>query len=353
MGNKLAGVEAARGVAALLVVLVHATSMLASEKYFGTQALGGLFKFGHAGVDFFFVLSGFIIYFIHHTELGQTSFLGAYWYKRFIRIFPIYWIVLFFYGLILLFSPTKDMFERIPEVILSAILLIPNIHGPILGVAWTLSHEFLFYAIFSSLFFSKWLGFIVLMTWFVLLLFNIVTNFFDGFLWGTVIFRIFNLGFFFGMAVAYLVLNYTVKLPKLLLWLGVILFFGAGVFESWGPGVPVEWPPLHLAYALGAACALYGLVGLEKSGRLKVPGVLVELGKASYSIYLVHVIFIMLLQQVLIRLKPWGLVPDALIFWAVVFTVTIAGTFFSKVVEQPLLSKLRPKRRHEYASTPR
>lgn len=39
--TKLMGVEAARGIAALLVVLVHAGSMLAGGKYLGELPLGG------------------------------------------------------------------------------------------------------------------------------------------------------------------------------------------------------------------------------------------------------------------------------------------------------------------------
>ena len=79
--GKLRGVEAGRGIAALLVVCVHCTDMLAGPAYAGRMPLFGLFSFGHAGVDFFFVLSGFIIYFIHHREIGQQRMLGGYLYK--------------------------------------------------------------------------------------------------------------------------------------------------------------------------------------------------------------------------------------------------------------------------------
>lgn len=340
--NKLKGVEAARGIAALLVVLVHATSMLVADKYLGQMALNGLFKFGHAGVDFFFVLSGFIIYFIHSNELGESKFFLNYWFKRFVRIFPIYWIVLVGYGIVLIFSPTKSLFERDISVVLSSIFLLPNSRGPILSVAWTLSHELLFYLVFSLLFFNKLLGKSVLSVWFLLIIFNIITKIFSDYFWGDLVFRIFNIGFFFGMTVAYIVGRGVVVAPRAFLTAGAGLFFGAGVFESWGPGVRVEWPPLHLAYALGSATALYGLVCLEKMGRLRVPAMLFALGKASYSVYLVHTIVIMFLQQILLAIFPLYRAPSVLVFWSVVLVTVIISVEFSKRVEQPLLRRLRP-----------
>jgi len=342
--DKLNGVEAARGVAALLVVFFHATNMLSATQYFGDKALGGLFDFGHAGVDFFFVLSGFIIFFIHHGELGQSKFVPIYWYKRFIRIFPTYWVVLLLFGIILIYSPTRDMHERLPAVIASRVVLWPHIQGPILTVAWTLSHELMFYLLFSLLFLEVKLGIAGLLIWLMFIIFNVTTNTFADYFWGGMVFRIFNLGFFFGMAVAMLVVYRPIRFARGAFWFGTLLFFTAGVTESWGPDMPVEWPPLHLAYALGASAALYGLVGLERAGQLIVPKFMMVLGKASYSIYLLHVIVIMVLQQVLLVVKPWGMLPDAFIFLAVVASAVFVAVVFSNVVEQPLLRRFRPKR---------
>ena len=71
--GKLIGVQAARGIAALFVVLYHTGRMLSLEQYVGRDPWGGLFHFGHAGVDFFFVLSGFIIYYVHHKDIGTIG----------------------------------------------------------------------------------------------------------------------------------------------------------------------------------------------------------------------------------------------------------------------------------------
>ena len=339
--HKLEGVEAARGVAALLVVLVHASSMFGGEKYFGSQPLGGLFKFGHAGVDFFFVLSGFIIYYIHNKELGCPEFASSYWRKRFIRLMPVYWVVLAIYGCILVFSPTKDFYERGLGAILTSLFLIPQEHSPILGVAWSLSHEILFYLLFSSLFFSLRIGRFLFLSWGSLIVFNILTGYFQDWFWGGFVFRIFNVEFFFGLFVAHALRRWPIRYPLTFLIVGAGLFLSAGIHESWLSNHPAEWPPRHMAYALGAAMALYGVVGLEYQNRLRLPKLAAMMGEASYSIYLIHVIVLMLLQQGYLLLKRLVSLPDHFVFALALLATVGTGIVFSKLVEQPLLRYFR------------
>src|SRR5580692_2096905 len=92
-GGRLLGIQLARGAAAVLVVLYHAGRGLALPQYLGHVPLGGLFNFGHAGIDFFFVLSGFIIFTVHHGDIGRPSALPRYVWRRLARIYPIYWVV--------------------------------------------------------------------------------------------------------------------------------------------------------------------------------------------------------------------------------------------------------------------
>jgi exopolysaccharide production protein ExoZ len=61
----------ARGVAALMVVFYHTTRSLSLPQYLGYIPLNNVFGFGHAGVDFFFVLSGFIITRTHTVDIGR------------------------------------------------------------------------------------------------------------------------------------------------------------------------------------------------------------------------------------------------------------------------------------------
>ena len=336
---KYLSVEAARGVAAILVVLVHASNMLSAPKYFGTMPFDGVFRFAHAGVDFFFVLSGFIIFHVHRKDLGVPSRLGEYLRRRFVRIFPTYWTVLFILGLILAVSPTNDRYERSVVAVLSSTFLIPlDGRVPILGVAWTLQHEILFYALFSALFFNRTMGRVVLGTWAVLIIWNMLAGSLDVFP-GGFLFSMFNIEFLFGIAVSAMLRCWPAVCPRLMLTCGGALFFGTGLAESfWGPSFSIQWPAPHMLYALGAAMALYGMVAAEASHRLgPIPAWAVALGTASYSIYLLHTIVIMIFQQGLLVALQFVSLPLPLTFAVAVAATVIICERFSCFVEQPLL----------------
>ncbi len=346
---KLLGVEAARGFAALLVVLVHASSMLSADKYFGRLPFAGVFKFGHAGVDFFFVLSGFIIYYVHAHEIGRPDRLAGFARKRFQRIFPTYWVVLAVMGALLAVSPTAHRGERELGNLVTSILLLPWPTGPILEVAWSLKHEMIFYALFGLLFVDRRLGQAALSIWAILVAANIASSWITGAplfggVAGALLFRIFNIEFFVGMGVAHLLLKQRIHWPLACALAGMVLFIGTGLHEAWGPVRAPEWPPRHMCYAIGAGLMLYGLAGTELTGRLRVPRALVELGTASYSIYLVHTIVLIVLQQVVLRLRPHVWLTAEL--WFVVFVVVsvAAGIVFSRTVELPLLHRVRRAR---------
>jgi exopolysaccharide production protein ExoZ len=356
--RKLLGVEAARGIAAVLVVALHASHIVATASGgYGTLPLWGLFKFGRCGVDFFFVLSGFIIYHVHQEDIAGNRGVRAYGRKRLIRIYPTYWAVLAIYGVLLALSPQNGSGQiRIGELVAS-IFLWPQQQAPILGVAWTLRHELLFYSLFGLLLFNRTLGRIVLTSWAILIILNMAATLFLGSppfggIAGSFLLRVFNIEFFFGMAVAMLVSRGSSRNPIALLVLGSAIFFGNGLMESFGPALPNEWPPRQLMYALGAALMLYGAVRAERTGQLRVPSWLVRIGSGSYSIYLTHVITVMVVQH---ALEVSGLVPALLPEWIsfvlVAGSAVVTGVLFSETVEQPLLRILRPRKPARLALT--
>jgi peptidoglycan/LPS O-acetylase OafA/YrhL len=82
-----------RGIAILLVMLHHFTYYRPTE---GTDALiGSVIFFGWTGVDLFFVLSGFLISGILLDSRGSDRYFTTFYARRTLRIFPLYYLVLF------------------------------------------------------------------------------------------------------------------------------------------------------------------------------------------------------------------------------------------------------------------
>jgi peptidoglycan/LPS O-acetylase OafA/YrhL len=86
--------QAGRGIAALMVVIFHLNSGIFGKSKYYPDIFWWVFSGGHAGVEFFFVLSGFIIAYIHLDQIGKPALLWPFLRKRFIRIYPTYWVVM-------------------------------------------------------------------------------------------------------------------------------------------------------------------------------------------------------------------------------------------------------------------
>ena len=60
---------------------------------------------GAAGVDLFFVISGFIMVYTTHGSFGQPGASASFLRRRVIRIVPIYWLYTNVTVLLLAFAP--------------------------------------------------------------------------------------------------------------------------------------------------------------------------------------------------------------------------------------------------------
>jgi peptidoglycan/LPS O-acetylase OafA/YrhL len=85
-----------RGIAIILVVFFH---------NFGFT---NYFFFGWLGVDLFFVLSGFLITDILIRGIGTKNFLRSFYIKRVLRIFPIYFLLLIIFLIVIPNLPSYD-----------------------------------------------------------------------------------------------------------------------------------------------------------------------------------------------------------------------------------------------------
>lgn len=136
-----------RFVAAVVVLIFHG----ARSSYPFTEYPASLVaQYGNLAVNYFFVLSGFIMA-IAYGPVGATGRLSkrAYWLARVSRIYPLYFTAL----LLVVFV---NAFVRVNPIgwvpFLSGLLLIqawfPSLADTLNGPGWSLSVEALFYAVF-------------------------------------------------------------------------------------------------------------------------------------------------------------------------------------------------------------
>jgi exopolysaccharide production protein ExoZ len=103
------------------------------------------FTVGSAGVDLFFVISGFIMVYASRELFGSVKNIGTFVRLRAIRIIPAYWIATIILGFILGMPSI--------EYLLKSLLLIPDSQAPFLKPGWTLVFEVFFYGLFACFIF--------------------------------------------------------------------------------------------------------------------------------------------------------------------------------------------------------
>ena len=92
--NRDVALDGARGFAVLLVTVYHSTLFREAESLL-ERALVAPIRVGWSSVDFFFVLSGFLITRILLREREAPHFFRAFYGRRFLRIIPLYYLLLF------------------------------------------------------------------------------------------------------------------------------------------------------------------------------------------------------------------------------------------------------------------
>ncbi len=250
--------QVGRAIAALMVVFHHAEN---SSHTFGGAEIPLLHHF-YLGVDFFFVLSGFIIL---YSIPGKRP--GQYVWHRFRRVYLPYLPIGIGIALAYTLMPDFSASDRGWDWYAS-ITLVPFGHTA-LSVAWTLQHEILFYLIFGIAWFSgqRW----IVWAWGAVCLLN---YYFD--IYGKAIDPI-NLEFLFGM-LACIAVRRGWTSPWMLA--GSVGFIGLWI----ALGAVRDLSPI---LGLGIALAIPPVVAFEAKG-LRVPRVVLFFGAASYAIYLVH-----------------------------------------------------------------
>jgi peptidoglycan/LPS O-acetylase OafA/YrhL len=147
-----------RGIAIILVLLHHYTILDPITP--GEELLAQTVLIGWAGVDLFFVLSGFLITGILIDARGSNRYFSSFYARRTLRIFPLYYLIAFVTLLVLprfanlhaLLAGSGAPTEQWPYWLYLTNFAIASrddfLHG-VLDITWSLAIEEQFYLVWA------------------------------------------------------------------------------------------------------------------------------------------------------------------------------------------------------------
>lgn len=326
---RLLSIQYLRAFAAFGVVAFHAQGF----------TYGRALVIGSAGVDIFFVVSGFVMWTVSAYR-PQTP--AEFFVNRLIRIVPMYWFVTLSFVAAAIVLPTL-----FPRLVVSATHTLASLFfvpmrspsngeiWPVVVPGWTLNCEMFFYAVFAlALFLTSTTTRLVFlaMTFFVLILVGriytgdnpAITFYTDP------IMLEFPSGILLGRALE------QDRLPRLR-WGYVLLVAGALLFavSAW---LDVSSPRV-LAWGIPAFLVVAGAVIIEKNRSVPLVPALALLGDASYSIYLTHTLTISAIG----KFKAYFNAPT--FFVASLTLSALIGVAAWRLVERPFAEFLKPRPR--------
>lgn len=294
------GVQYLRGAAALFVVFFHLRNLISSVIP-GINLGDLLFGEGSAGVDIFFVISGYIIALSTNDKLRSTS--RSFIIKRFFRLYPPFIICLLLFVIVL---GLQGRTYSSVDIMRSAFMLHSNYStdAPYFGYnilypAWTLTYEVYFYIVFCvalsvshthRIFIAS--SILIISVAAVQLCYNGSISFRASgeMVYGDGLLNIVASPMLFEFVAGMWLFSIRNKLPKGPSWryvyilIAIISFFGITSAVNAGHGID--------GYGFWAICIVYCVVFIERCAPLPKIQYLYLLGEISYSLYLSHVVVI-------------------------------------------------------------
>ncbi len=340
-------IQLLRGIAALLVVLLHTT--INANEIFNSDFLFNFFKFGGAGVDTFFVLSGFVITYTSQKNIGYADKLPSFIKRRCVRIYPTYWIIisLFLLSQILLPAFYRTHFSFSLTNIFSTYLLFPG-HGMVNGVSWTLSYELFFYLLFCFAFIIKnkknSFGLAISYAAAVILLPLGGYNYNNESPWLSLITSPMNVEFLMGVTVVVLLPCISKKISIPFICLGSIIFLLDGILTNMHYTLFPNSFNRVVFFGVPSFFIITGLVKYELSHSVKPYKIFLLLGESSYSLYLIHLPLIVASFKVIAKLNMQDKTLLHNIPILIIGIICLISIKFYKFVEKPIIIRLNSLR---------
>ena len=326
-----------RALAALMVVWVHSLYMIP-----GVAEQFNAPNFGGAGVDIFFVISGFVMVV---TTADKDVTPVQFFCRRIVRVVPLYWLATL---AMIVGAASEHSFKNLgypPDAIAKSLLFVPYtaIGGhpgnvwPILQNGWTLNFEMFFYALFAlSLAAPRRFalpGLAVMLGSLV-----VIGRLFGPF--GNPLAAVYTspllLEFAAGMILAHRWLRDGSR--NWSPWSFIFVVFGfcvIGFRDSRFITEHAAFLTMCAAFIIVAGCLHPRICAIQNRP-------LLELGNASYAIYLVHQFVVEALAWSWVRVFPLVTWASSVLFMASALLLCAgAGWSCYRFIERPLTSRLR------------
>jgi len=345
--QKLESLQVGRGVAAFMVLLFH--SQVLMRVVHPDSVFARMFGFGRTGVDFFFVLSGFLMVYVHRRDFGLPRRLGPYAYKRLTRIYPVYWVLCAVLIPIVVLAPSvvQNQGKTTLAALLMSVFLVPHEGARLIGITWSLEYEVMFYLAFAAFFLSVRFGLACFAAWFLAIagaaiwgparLNNFGVPRIEPFILGFVL----NLHvgeFILGMVAAWLVQRGTrLRAPRVLLVAALLAAAAFAAYEANFLPADQTLRSVTVTYGVLAAIIVFAVVQTELRYAVRIPRWLTLLGAASYAIYLTHYLVVAFAVVVAKHWPAMVAIPAPALLLVLLPVGLAPGIVLHMLVERPLL----------------
>ena len=345
VAGRLANLQALRALAAV-AVLLHNLAYVEKFRLGPLQVAPRGSSVLQAGVDIFFVLSGYLMIRTTLARPGGWRACADFLVARAVRIYPAYWAVLLPCAAIAAIAPAI-ITDGPHASLLASLTLAPASNPPLVHQGWTLVREVCFYGVVGlSLLAPPRLRPYVLLIWTLAIFLGFVVGLRGAGAGLQTLLSPLCLEFLLGCTIAYLPsLGREARLARTSLVLGLILLFAGGTELELGrlwPSAQELWRVLFAG--VPAALIVHGAVGLEAGKVWTAPSWLVTLGERSYSLYLVN------LPVALLSAAGWSLARASILTHAGYLLSALllsagAAELLHLTVERPSLARLRRRAR--------
>lgn len=326
--NILYSLGALRVIASFFVVISHFNHML-TETY-AQSPYGEWVNFGGLGVDYFFLLSGFLMYQIHRKEWGMPKHTLHFISKRVTRIFPMYWIALILMMIFIQFTSEP----RLPVGLdwFYEFALIQPDNPRILDVSWTLNIEMMFYFIFCFTLLPVWGSRIFMFGWFLLTIFGVAGHYSLLFITGCFLSFVFSILRNIQFSRVFIMLTATI---------GCVTVLGMEYYSDTNNDVSEIFDKAVISFGFFLLLGSLLLWEVQKGASIMSSKIVCTFANSAYCIYLFHIMIGWTLFKIAQVTGVDEMINKSVLLTGMIIITVLSGVVIQKTIEAPINKRLR------------